>query len=240
MEPPDDDVLAGELVLGVLGGQQRRDAQTRGESDAVFGARIAAWERSLAPLLAEIAPVATPAALWPQITRRLGWQAEAAHAPGWWQSLALWRSAAALAAIAAVALWLTRTPVQVVTPPVAVVQPKPVVPVAKPVTTLTQDDGSPGWLAAVDSARGTVLLVPVPRAPDAQGRRPELWVIAAGKAPRSLGLVSSTESGTIAVPADARAALVAGSVLAITLEAPAGAPHQAPAGPIIAKGAIQS
>ena len=57
---------------------------------------------------------------------------------------------------------------------------------------------------------------------------------------RSLGALSIDQSHTVTVPADARLALVPGSVLAITLEPAAGIPHAAPSGPIIAKGAIQS
>jgi|SRR5580692_8887029 anti-sigma-K factor RskA len=237
-DPPDDEVLAGELVLGVLASADRRQAQARAEADREFSARVAGWERRFAPLLAEIPPLAPPAQLWPQIRSRLGWRDGAATAPGIWQSLALWRSAAAIAALAAVALWLTRAPAP--PPPVAVVPP-PESALAKAVTTLAHDDGSPGWLASVDPAQGTVLMVPVPGTPDAQGRVPELWIIPQGQAPRSLGAVSITRSHTVPVPADARSALAAaGSVLAVTLEPPAGMPHAAPSGPIIAKGAIKT
>ena len=78
----------------------------------------------------------------------------------------------------------------------------------------------------------------MPTAPDAQGRVPELWLIPAGQAPRSLGAVAINESQTVTVPEDVRAALVAGSTLAITLEPAAGIPHAAPTGAIIAKGTI--
>lgn len=234
-EPPDDGVLAGELVLGVLNAQQRLAAQARAESDAVFAANVADWERRLAPWLDEIEPVSAPSQLWPQVCRRLGWRTDDAPI-GLWRSVALWRATTALAVFAAVALWLGRAP----HPPVTVAPPVSTEAGAKPVTTLAQDNGSPGWLASVDRVHGTVLMVPVPRAPDKQGRVPELWIIPAGKPPRSLGIVSPNQSHLVAVPADARAALAAGSVLAITLEPPKGAPHTAPSGPIIAKGAIQS
>jgi anti-sigma-K factor RskA len=136
-------------------------------------------------------------------------------------------------------MWLSRPPVP--PPSVAVVPPPAESAVAKEVTTLAHDDGSPGWLASVDPAQGTVLMVPVPGTPDAQGRVPELWIIPPGQAPRSLGAVSITKSHTVAVPADSRSALVAaGSVLAVTLEPASGMPHAAPSGPIIAKGAIKT
>jgi anti-sigma-K factor RskA len=240
LEPPDDELLAAELVLGVLNAAERRSAQGRAESDPAFAQRVGRWERRLEPWLADIEPVSAPAHVWTRICQRLGWQGNQPDRGGLWQSLAFWRSAAAFAAVVAVvAIWVARLPSPAPQPPVAVVQPGAAEPGAKPVTTLAHDDGSPGWLASVDRIRGTVLVVPVPSAPDAQGRVPELWLIPPGKAPRSLGLVSIDKAHTVEVPAEVRAALASGSLLAITLEPPEGAPHGAPTGPIIAKGTIQ-
>jgi anti-sigma-K factor RskA len=228
-EPPPDDVLAGEFVLGVLDTVQHRAAQARVESDRAFALRVAEWERRLGPWLADIEPVEAPEQVWARICTRLGWN-EGARAPsGFWQSLGFWRVATALSTVVAVAAiaWTLQT-AHIPTPG------------ARPVIPLAHDDGTPGWLASVDSSHGTVLIVPVPSAPDSQGRVTELWLIPAGKAPRSLGLVSINKSYTVTVPEDVRAALVAGSVLAVTLEPATGVPHAAPSGPIIAKGAIGS
>jgi anti-sigma-K factor RskA len=234
--PPDDDLLAGELVLGVLSAAERRSAQARAESDARFAERVWRWEQRFALWLTQFEPVEPPARVWPQLRERLGWQST--PAAGWWQSLALWRSATALAALAAVTLWLAR-PTAPPSPVAALPAPAGEAAATRPVTTLAHDDGSPGWLASVDRVSGTVLMVPVPGAPDTRGRVAELWIIPAGQAPRSLGTVSVSRAHSVAVPADARAALVAGSVLAVTLEPASGVPHAAPSGPIIAKGAIQ-
>lgn len=237
LDPPDDAVLAGELVLGVLNSQQRAAAQARAEADPQFARLVAGWERTLSPWLADARPVAAPAHVWLQIRSRLGWQATQARA-GLWQSLAFWRGAAVLASLAALfAVWVGR-PQPVVTPAVVVRQAAE--PGAKPVTTLAHDDGSTAWLASVDAAHGTVLMVPVPHAADSQGRVPELWLIPSGKAPRSLGLVSTEKAHTVKVPQDVLSALGTGSVLAITLEPPGGAPAGSPTGPIIAKGAIRT
>jgi anti-sigma-K factor RskA len=228
-EPPPDDVLAGEFVLGVLDTVQHRAAQARVESDRAFAQRVAEWERRLGPWLADIEPVEAPPQVWARVCARLGWN-EGARAPaGFWQSLGFWRAATVLSTVVAVAAiaWT----LQIAHPPESG---------AKPVIPLAHDDGTPGWLASVDSSHGTVLMVPVPSAPDSQGRVTELWLIPAGKAPRSLGLVSINKSYTVTVPEDVRAALVAGSVLAVTLEPASGVPHAAPSGPIIAKGAIGS
>jgi anti-sigma-K factor RskA len=235
-EPPSDDVLAGELVLGVLDTAQHRQLQLRVQSDHEFARRVEHWERRLAPLLSDIQPVEPPAQVWVGICRRLGWT-EREVASSVWGSLSFWRAATVLAsviAVAALTLTVEERP-SLVTPPLA----QQAEPQAKPVTPLAHDDGTPGWLASVDAAHGTVLMVPVPAAPDPQGRVPELWLIPAGQAPRSLGAVSINRSHTVTVPQDARAALVVGSVLAITLEPPEGIPHPAPSGAIVAKGTIR-
>jgi anti-sigma-K factor RskA len=242
-EPPPDDVLAGEFVLGVLDTSRHRQAQARVDGDRAFAQRVAEWERRLAPWLSDIQPVEPPAQVWARICLRLGWQDSEPPPTSLWQSLSFWRSATVLSTVVAVAaiVWIlqsVRTPLPQ-PPPVAREQPAPPETGAKPVTPLDRDDGTPGWLASVDVSHGTVLMVPVPSAPDPQGRVTELWLIPAGKAPRSLGLVSIDKSYTVKVPEDVRAALVTGSVLAVTLEPPAGVPHPAPTGPIIAKGAIQ-
>jgi anti-sigma-K factor RskA len=234
-EPPADDVLAGEYVLGVLDARQRREVQSRLETDRAFARRVADWEHRFAPLLTDVESVSPSEQVWIGICRRLGWVGP--ETPGRF-GLEFWRAAAVLSTVVAIAAIVfaaghmtTRVP-----PPAGQLQAQTE---PKPVTPLTHDDGTPGWLASVDAARGTVLMVPVPSAPDAQGRTPELWLIPAGQAPRSLGAVSISQSDTVVVPQNARAALVAGSVLAITLEQPAGIPHAAPSGAIIAKGTIQ-
>ena len=79
-------------------------------------------------------------------------------------------------------------------------------------------------------------MVPVPAKPDAEGRVPELWLIAPGEPAKSLGIVSNDRSHTVTVPAELREDLAAGAVLAITLEPPGGAPQGVATGPIVAKG----
>ena len=242
-EPPDADMLAAEYVLGVADAPLRRQLQARIATDAQFAQRVQAWERHFAPWLDAIAPVGVPAQLWPRIRTQLGWSPVEGARRGVWQNAAFWRGATALAAAAAIAaMVIGRLPREPVSPPPAprvAVQPPPVEQ-PKPVTTLAHEDGSPGWLASLDAVRGTVMMVPVPAPADAQGRVPELWLIPAGEAPRSLGLVSIDKAHSVAIPRALRRALTAGSILAITLEPPGGAPKGVPTGPIIAKGNLQA
>ncbi|MDB6089146.1 MAG: hypothetical protein JWN85_1930 [Gammaproteobacteria bacterium] len=247
-EPPSDELLAGEFVLGVLDPTQHRNLRGRMDSDRVFTNQVAAWERRFAPWLSDIEPVEAPAQVWTRICQRMGWNDREPAERSLWRSLRFWRGVAVLSAIVAVvAIWTSllrapRPPAVAGQPPAQPSGPPPGQAEAgvKTVTPLEHDDGTPGWLASVDRSRGTVLVLPVPAPADPQGRVPELWLIPPGKAPRSLGLVSTNQSHTVTVPADVRGALVAGSVLAVTLEPPAGVPHAVPTGPIIAKGAIRS
>jgi anti-sigma-K factor RskA len=233
LEPPGDEVLAGEYVLGVLDAGQRRGVQARIAADLAFAGLVAEWERRLGPLSAGIASVEVSPAVWERIRSRLGWTPPPGRT-SLWQSVGLWRAATALAVAAAIAAVLIgRIPSHVSQ------QPSTAQALAAPVTTLASDSGAPGWLASIDAARGTMLLVPVPAPPDARGRVPELWLIPQGKAPEALGLLSSNRSHAIIVPPALRSALRTGALLAVSLEPPGGAPHGAPTGPIVAKGAIQ-
>lgn len=242
-EPPSADVHAGEYVLGVLDARERRLAELRAETEPAFARLVADWERRFTALIAEIDPVAVPAHLWPRLRTRLGWSPVEGAAPrGVLNSVGFWRATAALAAaLAVVALFVGRGPQP---PPQIVQQPPPVQPQPpqaepnRPVTLLARDDGSTGWLATVDRGQAKVLMVPVPSAADAQGRIAELWIIPHGEAPVSLGMVSTQVAHSVSVPAGLLAKLVAGATLAITLEPSIGVPHNAPTGPIVAKGGI--
>ena len=245
-EPPDADALAGEYVLGVLDAAGRAQAQARIEVESTFAQQVQAWEQTFAGLLDEITPVAASAHVWPRIRTRLGWSPVQGARRGVWQNVTFWRGATAVAAAAAVAAvvigFLPPTPTQVPAPTRVVVQVPPTPPAEqpKPVTTLADDDGSPGWLASLDIAHGTVMMVPVPAPADAQGRVPELWLIPAGEAPRSLGLVSIDKAHSVTIPQALRRALTADSTLAITLEPSGGAPQGIPTGPVIAKGSLRT
>jgi anti-sigma-K factor RskA len=255
-EPPSADIFAGEYVLGVLDTQQHSEAKRRIEGDAGFSRLVADWEHRLAPLIDTQATAEVPTHLWPRVRTRLGWSAieapQAQARQGLWQSAGFWRAATGLAAAAALAAIVigpmglfrdaeTTGPGSVVVEPSPPTPPSPPIenPAApKPVTTLAHDDGSPGWLASVDPAEGTVLMVPVPASADAQGRVPELWLIPPGESPKSLGIVSIDQSHTVKVPDALRDALAKGALLAVTLEPDGGAPGGVPSGPIIAKGDI--
>ncbi|NUO77671.1 MAG: hypothetical protein HOQ32_16875 [Lysobacter sp.] len=239
-EPPDADLHAAEYVLGVLDAQQRAQAQARIAADPAFARAVADWERRLCDLLDEIAPADVPEHVWLRLRTRLGWSPVDTARTGVLQRLGFWRAATAVAAAAAIAaVYVGRLPQAPVAPPAPPVAVEPGER-TQPVTTLAHDDGTPGWLASLDIAQGKLTMAPVPAPADAQGRVAELWLIPAGEAPRSLGLVSTEWAHTVAVPKDLQWALKAGSTLAVTLEPKGGAPQGVPTGPIVAKGGLQT
>jgi anti-sigma-K factor RskA len=236
-EPPTADVLAGEYVLGVLDATQRRLAHARIERDAAFARLVHGWEQRLAALADEIAPVEPPHFIWPRIRTRLGWSPLdndiTIQRP--WQRIGFWQATAGLAITAALAVVMIGPRVPLTPSDAVVVAPQP----PRAVTTLARDDGTPGWLAAIDPIRGTLQLMPVPAPTDIEGRVNELWLIPAGEAPRSLGLLPAGTSREIVIPKDLQRALIEGSTLAVSLEPAGGPAHSAPTGPIIAKGGIE-
>ena len=247
--PPidDDDLLAGEYALGVLDADARRATQRRIDADRDFAARVARWDAHFSPWLLRVDAVEPGAQVWPRIRTSLGWSAVEGHRKGLWDNAAFWRGTTALAVAAsvfavAIGVWRTPEPAAPVPPPVVVVQPPPATDeaAALPVTVLATDDGNTGWIARVAPDRSKVLMVPTPRPLDAGGKVNELWIIASGEAPKSLGFVSNDKAHSIDIPATLRDAVAAGAVFAVTLEPEQGLPHAAPSGPVVAKGQILS
>jgi anti-sigma-K factor RskA len=226
-EPPSDEILAAEHVLGVSDEFDRARARQRLSGDSEFAQRVLRWEQRLAPLALRVAPIEVPRQVWRVISARLGWAAEPAGA---WSNVTLWRwLSGALAAALLAGLVVDLRPRLL---------PAPEAALTHPVTPLVRQDGTTAWLVTVDTQRGTVQMVPAPGAPAAQGRAAELWLIPPGQPPRSLGAVSLIRAHTVDVPTALRAELTAAATLAITLEPNAGLPHAAPTGPVVASGMI--
>lgn len=230
--PPAGD-LAAEYVLGVLDAHERRAAEARIASDLGFSREVALWESRFMPLIGEIASASVPDYVWARIRSALNLpepsRAKVVTArPGIWDSLAFWRwlAGGAFAAAAACAVLLVNAPTSVV--PVA---SQPIV------STLADDNGVPGFVAIVDRAKASMTITPLGSVPT-DGRAQELWLIPEGQAPISLGLLDAKRAQIVKIPDTMLADIRAGALFAVTLESPEGAPHAAPAGPIIAKGGV--
>ncbi|MCA0272746.1 MAG: anti-sigma factor [Proteobacteria bacterium] len=210
---PDREALAAEYVLGTLPHAERLRAEALIAEDAGFRALVEGWQNRLAPLNDDYTEVPPPEELLGRIEDRLFPAPERPHSRGW-----LW---GALAGLAAVAL-------------VAFVIPAILPPSGPPAITATlTGDGQPLVIAANYDPATSELTVERTAGPAAEtGKDYELWIIPAGQAPISLGVVG--EGASVLQLAD----LPAGSTLAITLEVAGGSPTGAAQGPLLVAAVI--
>ena len=219
----DNTLIAAEYVLGVLDAAERRAVQARIAREPALQAEIEYWERRLGGLASEIKPIDPPPQIWANI--------EAAIAPPTggsrlWQNLVFWRwtalgSAALAAASLVAAVYLAR----IATPNVPLI--------AK----LEAIGGQAGFVATVDSAGEGLTIVPT-AVPNLDHRVLELWLIAPGDQPRSLGLIEASRPVHIDLSADLRQRVALESTLAVSIEPLGGSPTGLPTGPVVASGKL--
>ncbi len=234
--PEDDELLAGEYVLGVLDAEARRDVAARIAAEPAFAELVRRWEERLLPLAEDYAPEPPPEGTFAVIQARLfggtaRQGAQERRAPGresLWHSLAFWRglSFASLAALAFAAGLLA---MQSLAPPSAP-------PGAGALLAALEVEGSPTrFLARYSPDSGLVELRPVTVEAAPEGDL-ELWVIAGDRPPASLGLLDARGRARLDVAPELRGRLREGAVLAISLEPEGGSPTGQPTGPIVAAG----
>ena len=221
--PPDGDdtATAAEYALGLLPADEAEAFEARLASEPALRALLAVWQTEFAALAQDV-PAVTPS---PALRGRI--QAAAFGAPEarvWWQSL--WPYAGGAVAAALIA-WVVAVS--------GLLSPAPQILRSQ----LAPAEGAQlAMLVTLEPATHTLTLTPVPgTAAVAQGRALELWVIAEGQAPVSLGLLSPEGATAIVVP-DAVAPLVRAGVLAVSDEPEGGSPTGAPTGAVLATGRI--
>lgn len=232
-ELPEDDALAAEHALGVLGARERAAAEARMARDPAFAAAVEAWRDRLAPMLAAVAPVEPPAGLWTRIERALPVNDNTESLRGrlrFWRGTAVGSLALTAASMAAAMIMATQPP-RVITAP-----PAPMAPMLN--ARLATDAGQPLFLAAYDPERKRVMVASlVPPGTD-PGHSHELWLIPADGKPRSLGLVKPGASMAMPMPDPMMPMVEEGSSLAVTVEPVGGSRQDGPSGPIAAIGKL--
>ena len=201
---PEDDALAAELALGVLEGTERAAAEARLRRDPALMARVIAWQERLAPLNHGFAEAPVP----PDMLNRIEARLFPAPAP----RRTLWMTLAGLGLAGVTALALVAFLVFSIPP-------------ARVEAVLTAEHGTLTYDAVFDGLRLTVTRVAGEPAPEGQVH--ELWIIAPGAAPVSLGLLARGPL-VVAYPTPP-----AGWVLAVTVEPAGGAPEGKPTGPVM-------
>ncbi|WP_309665828.1 anti-sigma factor domain-containing protein [Tabrizicola sp.] len=198
----EDEALAAEYVLGVLDIADRSAVEARVKKDSAFAARIAAWENRLAGLNEGFAEAPVPNLL-PKIEARLF-----PTAPRQRRGYAGWFAGVAVAAALAMVSFSLIAP------------PRPDV-----VATLSTKDTRLSYQVSHFSQTLTVTRVAGSAAPEGQVH--QLWIIAPGNAPVSLGLLAG-ETLVVHYPTPP-----AGWLLAVSVEPEGGSASGLPSGPVI-------
>jgi anti-sigma-K factor RskA len=232
-DPADDDVRAGEYVLGLLDPTEARALEAEAARRVSLAAAIAGWEQRLKPLLAQIPAVAPPVALWDRIqTSAFGNPSSVSTPLGandafsqrlavktrLWRSVPLWRAATAgfalAAAFAGVALLHKPDPSRLVAALLPPGQSGPVV-------------------VAQALSGGSVAIYPLGKIAAGDRHDLELWTLAKGAIkPVSLGIMPA--SGVVLA---ADAIPVEGQIM-ISVEPKGGSPTGLPTGPVVWAGTV--
>ncbi|WP_294643121.1 anti-sigma factor [uncultured Aureimonas sp.] len=248
-----DEALAGEYALGLLAPAERRAFERRLRIDPALSRETGLWEERLQPLLDAAPALSPPARLWQAIEAELGPAgapraaarsiADPTHAradapsararkpartgrrvSAIWQWLAIGSMALAAASLAGLALDLR--------------------PAAAPMmASISADGGAPLFVAVVDPDGGHATLMPVSLQPQ-DGRVPELWLVPAGGAPISLGLVDPAAPLRVDLRARTGTGMqmmrTPGAALAVSMEPTGGSPTGQPTGPVVGQGMLRA
>ena len=221
-DPSKPEIVAGELALGVLSGDERAAALRRVVAEPEFAAEVDAWRLRLAPLMDGIADVPAPDTAWSGIERSIG--AAAQVAVGRWRAVAL--GASALAAGLAGVLVLQPVPA-----PRVIVQPGKPQPTSPMLAQLDGEGGVTLVTAQYDAMTGR-MRVRTTNMPNGE-LVPELWVIVGDKPPMSMGFVPINGASDYMPSEQVRRAMADGVTIAVTMEPRADAPHAAPSTPAL-------
>ncbi|WP_299827683.1 anti-sigma factor [uncultured Roseobacter sp.] len=211
----DDDIQAAEYIIGLMPLADRKEFETRLQTDTILAAHVNDWTDRLAPFNADYADSAPPPAVKDAIDQRLF--ASPVGRGNWWSALRI-RWAVITAALAAVVLVLGLQILQ-----------------AQPKLVAQLDPVEMGYRFAATYNRDTgVLTVSTLEAVDIPDRALELWAIGEAGVPMSLGLLTASEDFAISTGLK----LQPGTTLAVSLEPLGGSRTGAPTGPVLSAGVL--
>ncbi|MGB3737950.1 MAG: anti-sigma factor [Pontixanthobacter sp.] len=244
--PPEADLRAAELALGLLDGEDRRDAQAERRSDPVFDRAVGEWERFADGFIGDGEErqdsVDVPASLWDRIAASIGMPVAANDDAGAamvvrtldggrpsrsiaWPLAAM---AASVVALVFAGLWVARDS-DLADKDARIAALSDEVADADGDYRVAQVNAAdtPALLTALYDGASGEMTVRV-QTDNNEGLVPELWVIGPDGAPRSLG--QSADKATIVIPLTEamQADIAAGSAIAISLEPKADRPSDAP------------
>jgi anti-sigma-K factor RskA len=221
------DALAAEYALGTMPARARARFARIARDDSAVAAAIRNWEMRLAPLTEGAPPMSPPPRVWTAIVQRLGLQSSGTTDAPWWARVAFWRSFALTSFALAMAFGVT------LFSPKGPVIDQPIVAV------LAGPDAKPALIATVMRGERTMTVKLVGAAAVPAGKALELWMLPAGGAPKSLGVIPDNGVGRVALAAPPDVSLANVPALAVSLEPAGGSPTGAPTGPVLYSGKVE-
>ncbi|MEN2787058.1 anti-sigma factor domain-containing protein [Sphingomonas qilianensis] len=233
----DPDMMAAELALGLLDGDERGAALRRVLVEPAFAQEVELWRNRFGQWFDIWPDVAPPGTLWARVERSIAMPAamplpETVRRPSRWWPVATGVASAAAAALLAVVVLRPDAPV----PASVVVPTQPAAPARMLVAAIDPGERGAPISAIYDPATAGLRLSAAALASADQSA--ELWIIGADGKPHSLGLLRANGASTLTVAAANRARIAAGATLAVSLEAPGGSPTGLPLGPVVASGKL--
>ncbi len=217
------DIRAAEYVLGQLGDAERAAVERALESDPELRAAVVRWEARLYPLVRNVLAEIPPADMLARIKASLPPRAPDGEVVLLRRSVRRWRIIAAGCAALAASLVVF----------VGARLAREARPAPSYIAAINRGGDAPALIVRVDMASGRVFVRPV-GAETPAGKSLELWYIADGGAPRSMGLLGAT-SETLPLPSGAS---LDKAKLAVSIEPQGGSATGAPTGPVVYAGEL--
>jgi anti-sigma-K factor RskA len=228
-ERSEDEALAAEYALGLLGAEERRAFERRLREDPALRAMVDSWDQTFIPLAAAFEPVTPPTGTLTLIEDRLFADKRNEAKPSLLSSLWFWRGFSAIAAAAALFLAVA------VYVPGLNQQPEGQSLIAQ----LQNEERALSVSAYFEPGDNTLVLTRASGVPES-GRDFELWLIAPESAPVSLGTLPVGERIEVALAPDLIEQLDLGAALAISDEPNGGSTTGQPTGDILAVGPVSA
>lgn len=219
-DTPDDGLQAAEYVLRLLPPPEERRFEDRLMREQHLAAHVTFWANHFAGMNAEVKPVRPRAAVRRALMAQLFGPVETVplwRRAGLWQALSL-----ASLVLAGFVTWQSLQ------------APGTTAPLL--ISEIAAQDQSLRVLAVYHSGTDRLQITRTAGAA-ATGRVLELWAIAEGAAPVSLGVLPESQTATLALPDSLRGS-VRSLTLAISDEPPGGSPTGAPTGAVLATGQV--
>lgn len=214
----DDQLTAGEYVLGVLDQEARQVFQKKLESSAKLQQYVDAWEQHFVDINQSTEPVTPPADILPAIHKRLGFKVVAETTARRWRRIAMVTSFASVLLLSVLIYQNRILDSEAISGSYTVV--------------VRNDAQQPLWLIDLNWQTGQLAVESIVQQPVMPDHDYELWLLGAeGEAPVSLGVLPAASRQQSFKVSQKRE--ITATALAVSYEPKGGSTTGLPTGPVL-------